>query len=119
MSTLAETLEAMRAANRQLDDFLARYGSGLLEAHAPIPDITSLSSALEQVGRSLQQSPLPPELDPAQRAEVSKYGEKLTRLKSTLEALQPRLEERRDAIRTRLAKIRVAMDWVDSFHQTR
>ena len=119
MSTLAETLEAMRVASRQLDEFLGRYGSGVLEAHAPIPDITSLSDALEQVGRRLQESPLPPQLDPAQEAEVSQYGEKLRRLKSTLEALQPQLEERRDAIRARLTKIRAAMDWVDSFQQTR
>jgi len=119
MSTLDETLEAMRAASRQLDEFLERYGSGVLEAHAPIPDITRLSDALEQVGRSLRESPLPPELDRAQRAEVSQYGAKLRRLKSSLETLQPQLEERRDAICARLTKIRAAMDWVDSFQQTR
>jgi len=115
----AETFEAIRAANRQLDEFLAHYGSGSLEAHAPIPDITPLTNALEQVGRSLQQSPLPPDLDPARKAEVSQYREKLSRLKSALEALQPQLEERRAAIRARLAKIRAAMDWADSFQQTR
>ena len=116
---LVETLEAIRAASRSLDEFLARYGSGSLEAHAPIPDLTSLSKALERVGRSLQQAPLPPDLDPPDRAEVSEYAEKLRRLKSTLEALQPQLEERRDVIRARLAKIRAAMDWADSFRQTR
>ena len=43
----------------------------------------------------------------------------LSSLKSMLEKLEPQLEQRRDAIRERLGKIRSALKWVDSFNQTR
>lgn len=116
---LSETLEAMRAADRTLDEFLAQYESPTLPAQAPIPNLEPLSEALGRVGRSLQQSPMPPNLGGSERAEVDAYIDKVKRLKSTLENLQPQLEQRRDAVRARLSKIRAALDWVDSFNQTR
>jgi hypothetical protein len=116
---LSETLEAMRAADAVLDEFLAQYDSPSLSAHAPIPDLTPLSEALGRVGVLLQQSPIPPDLGGPEKAEVDAYIDKVKRLKSTLERLEPQLEQRRDAIRARLGKIRAALDWVDSFNQTR
>jgi hypothetical protein len=116
---LSETLAAMRAAGQTLDEFLAQYDSPALPAQAPIPDLTPLSEALGRVGTSLQQSPIPPALSGPEKAEVDAYIDKVKRLKSTLENLQPQLEQRRDAVRARLGKIRAALDWVDSFNQTR
>jgi hypothetical protein len=116
---LSETLEAMRAAGRTLDEFLAQYDSPALPAQAPIPDLTPLGQALGRVSRSLQQSPIPPGLSGPEKAEVDAYIDKVKRLKSTLENIQPQLEQRRDAVRARLGKIRAALDWVDSFNQTR
>jgi len=116
---LSETLEAMRAAGQILDGFLAQHESPSLSAQAPIPNLTPLSEALGRVDASLQQSPIPADLSGPEKAEVDAYIDKVKRLKSTLENLQPQLEQRRDAIRERLSKIRSAMKWVDSFNQTR
>jgi hypothetical protein len=116
---LSETLEAMRTAGATLDEFLAQYDAPSLPAHAPIPNLVPLSEALGRVGALLQQSPIPPDLSGPEKAEVDTYIEKVKRLKSTLENLEPQLEQRRDAIRARLSKIRAALDWVDSFNQTR
>jgi hypothetical protein len=115
----SETLEAIRAASRQLEEFFARYPSGSLGTHTPVPNLTPLLEALERAGRILQKAPPGPELDTSSKAEVTEYAEKLRRLKRTLEQLQPQLEERRDAIRSRLGRIRAALDWADSFNQTR
>ena len=114
-----ETVEAMRDANLDLGAFLAQYDSPALDLQAPIPDLRSVTEALERVGKCLEKAPVPPGLDEVSRAAVDTYIENLKRLKSTLERLQPQLEQRRDAIRGRLNKIRSAMSWVDSFHQTR
>jgi hypothetical protein len=119
VSMLNDTLEAMRDAGRILDAFLAQYESPSLPAQAPIPTLTPLSEALTRVDTSLQQSPIPPDLSGPEKVEVDAYIDKVKRLKSTLENLQPQLEQRRDAIRERLGKIRSAMKWVDSFNQTR
>jgi hypothetical protein len=116
---LNDTLEAMRDAGRILDGFLAQYESPSLPAQASVPSLTPLSEALTRVDTSLQQSPIPPDLSGPEKAEVDAYIDKVKRLKSTLENLQPQLEQRRDAIRERLSKIRSAMKWVDSFNQTR
>jgi hypothetical protein len=116
---LSETLEAMRAAGAVLDEFLAQYDLPSLPAHAPIPNLVPLSEALGRVGTLLQQSPIPPGLSGPEKAEVDAYIDKVKRLKSTLEKLEPQLEQRRDAVRARLGKIRAALDWVDSFNQTR
>jgi hypothetical protein len=116
---LNETLEAMRAAGATLDEFLAQYDSPALPAHAPVPNLAPLSEVLGRVGTLLQQSPIPPGLSGAEKAEVDAYIDKVKRLKSTLENLEPQLERRRDAVRARLGKIRAALDWVDSFNQTR
>lgn len=116
---LSETLEAMRAAGAVLDGFLAQYDLPSLPAHAPIPDLTPLNEALGRVGALLQQSPIPPGLSGPEKAQVDAYIDRVKRLKSTLEKLEPQLEQKRDAIRARLGKIRAALDWVDSFNQTR
>lgn len=116
---LSETLEAMRAAGPTLDEFLAQYDLPSLAAQAPIPNLTPVSEALGHVGTCLQQSPIPPGLSGPEKAEVDAYIDKVKRLKGTLENLQPQLEQRRDAVRARLGKIRAALDWVDSFNQTR
>ncbi len=116
---LSDTLEAMRAAGATLDKFLAQYDLPALSAHVPIPDLTPLSEALGRVGALLQQSPIPPGLSGPEKAEVDAYIDKVKRLKNTLERLEPQLEQRRDAIRERLGKIRSALKWVDSFNQTR
>lgn len=79
-------------------------------AHTPVPNLTPLLEALERAGRSLQKAPPGPKLDTSSKAEVTEYADKLRRLKSTLEQLQPQLEERRDAIRSRLGRIRAALD---------
>jgi hypothetical protein len=116
---LSETLEAMRAAGATLDEFLAQYDSPSLHPQAPIPNLTPVSEALARVGILLQQSPIPPSLSGPEKDEVDAYIDKVKRLKSTLEKLEPQLEQRRDAVRARLGKIRAALDWVDSFNQTR
>jgi hypothetical protein len=114
-----EVLAAMRDASRQIELFLGKYGGGALPAEGPLPDLAPVSEAVDRVGRRLQQNPPLHDPDPATRAEVDEYVEKLRRLNLTLEKLQPQLEARRDAIRQRLGKIRQALNWVDSFHQTR
>ena len=96
---LSETLEAMRVAGATLDEFLAQYDVPSLPAHAPIPDLAPVSDALGRVGALLQQSPIPPDLSGPEKAEVDAYIDKVKRLKSTLEKLEPQLEQRRDAIR--------------------
>lgn len=116
---LSETLEAMRAAGVVLDEFITQYDVPSLPAHVPTPNLTPVSEALGRVGALLQQSPIPPGLSGPEKAEVDAYIDKVKRLKSTLENLEPQLEQRRDAVRARLGKIRSALDWVDSFNQTR
>jgi len=116
---LSDTLEAMHAAGAVLDEFLAQYDAPSLPAHAPIPNLAPVSEALERVGSLLQQSPIPAGLSGPEKAQVDAYIDKVKRLKSTLENLEPQLEQRRDAVRARLGKIRAALDWVDSFNQTR
>src|SRR5271169_201864 len=98
---LSETLEAMRAAGQTVDEFLAQYDLPSLPAHAPIPNLVPLSEALGRVGALLQQSPVPPGLSGPEKAEVDAYIDKVKRLKSTLEKLEPQLEQRRDAVRAR------------------
>jgi len=115
----SETLEAIRAASGQIGNFLARYGSGPLASHEPAPDLTPLLQAVDRAGRSLQTAPPGPELDVSSKAEVAEYAEKLRQLKDVLEKIQPQLEGRRDAIRARLGRIRAALDWANSFSQTR
>jgi hypothetical protein len=114
-----DTLDAMRDARQKIDLFLSRYGGGRLSVREPAPDLAPIVEAVDLVGRRLQQHPLPPELESASRAEVDGYVASLQQLNATLERLQPQLEVRRDVIRERLGKIRQALHWVDSFHQTR
>ena len=116
---MADTLEALRAASRQLDEFLAEHPSGLLQVHSGVPDLAPLMEALDRVDESLRDAPLQPGLEASAGAAVSEYVEKLKQLQDVLERLQPQLEGRRNAIRARLGKIRAALDWADSFSHTR
>jgi hypothetical protein len=101
-----ETAEAMRDASRRIEDFLSRHGSPTARLEAPIPDLEPVSEAVDRVSRSLQRNPPSRDLDQ-------------TAMTVALERLQPKLEARRDALRERLGKVRQALHWVDSFHQTR
>ncbi len=111
-------LDVVRDASRQIEAFLQRYGSPSVRIEGSIPDLAPLSEAVNRAGEALQ-GVRPQEMDPAARAELDDYVRKLRNLNDTLERLQPLLEARRDVIRERLGKIRQALKWVDSFHQTR
>jgi len=111
-------LGVIRGASRQVETFLQRYGSPSVRIEGSIPDLAPLSEAVNRAGQALQ-GVRPQELDPAARAELDEYVRNLRKLNEVLERLQPLLEARRDVIRERLGKIRHALDWVDSFHQTR
>jgi len=111
-------LDEVRAASRQIDAFLDRYGSPSVRLEGSIPDLAPLSEAVNRAGKVLQ-AIRPQELDSAARGELDEYVRKLRNLNDVLERLQPLLEARRNVIRERLGKIRQALDWVDSFHRTR
>ncbi len=114
----SSTLDVIRGASREIERFLHQYGSSSVRIEGSIPDFAPLSEAVNRAGEMLQ-GIRPQELDLATRAELDDYARKLRQLNETLERLQPLLEARRDVIRERLGKIRRALDWVDSFHQTR
>jgi len=111
-------LDAVREASQQIETFLHRYGSPSVRIERAIPDLAPLSEAVNRAGNVLK-GIRPQELNPPARAELDEYVRKLKDLNEALERLQPLLQARRDVIRERLGKIRQAMDWVDSFHQTR
>lgn len=111
-------LDVIRGASRQIEMFLQRYGSSSFRIEGAIPDLAPLSEAVDRAGQALQ-GIRRQELDPAARTELDDYVQRLKDLNGVLERLQPLLEARRDVIRERLAKVRQALDWVDSFHQTR
>lgn len=112
------SLDLVRSARRQIETFLDRYGSPSLRVEGSIPDLAQLGEAVTRAGKALQ-GIRAKELDPAAQAELDEYVRKLRQLNDVLERLQPLLEARRDVIRERLGKIRQALDWVDSFRQTR
>jgi ABC-type transporter Mla subunit MlaD len=111
-------LGVVRDANGQIETFLQRYGSPSVRIEESVPDLAPLSEAVNRAGQALQGMRLQ-ELDSTARAELDEYVRKLKDLNKALERLQPLLEARRDVIRDRLGKIRQALNWVDSFHQTR
>jgi len=111
-------LDLVRAASRQIETFLDRYGSPSVRIEGSIPDLAPLSEAVNRAGQALQ-GMRRQELDSAAQAELDEYVRKLKELNGVLERLQPLLEARRDVMRERLGRIRQALDWVDSFHQTR
>ena len=115
---MSDVLEAMRAANRLLSQFIRENSQRPLQAQGATLELAPLMEALEQVGRAL---PGQPGVQAEFRAspEASEYMDNLKQMRDLLERLQPQLEERRDAIRARLAKIRAALEWAESFSRTR
>ena len=112
-------LNVIQAAERQVDEFLSRYGSGLLAPGEPLPDLAAIMLALERARPVLEQLAPDAERDSALITAIGQYAEKLKELESVLEKLRPQLESRRNEIRARLAKVQAALNWARSFSQTR
>jgi hypothetical protein len=109
--------DLLRSTNKSLTDYLERISCRELSPAAF--ELQFLSDSIEQVGQAWRSPGSPRNPDQTLEAEMARYAENLRRLKSTLEALQPELEQRRAQLHAGLTRLQAALGWAATLNQTR